>query len=374
VTEGGGSRLDRWLAEHASGVAAAVVALGAAARLLAARGPFLSPDEVLHLQIAGAGNALAVYRDSLHNAHPPLFVLLLHYWKAAAGSDWALRLLPVLFGTLFLAAAWGWARRAVGENAGLLTLVLVALLPSVVGVSAELRGYALLLCMVAAALWALERSLAEGSPAWMAAFGAFGALALLSHYAAFRFAAAALVYAALRLRADPGRRRLAPAWAASAAFLAATALWLASAHVARLRGGALEAEARATWLRESYFRPGEDGVGAFLWRQTLSLFHYLFSSTATGLVALGLFLLGIALLARTRSPAALLLALPLALGAAGGLAGVYPYGGTRHSIDLAPFAAAGAAVGLSRLTGERRWVALAAALALAPAAFLAAGL
>src|SRR5262249_7270010 len=147
VTEAAaGARVERWL-ENRTGVLAAVLGLlGVAARLRAARGPFLTPDEALHLQIAAAGGAGDVYRSSLDNAHPPFFVLLLHAWRNVAHSDWTLRLLPVLFGSLFLWAGWAWARRLAGENAALLTLAFLAFLPSVVILSAELRGYALLLC------------------------------------------------------------------------------------------------------------------------------------------------------------------------------------------------------------------------------------
>src|SRR5206468_11012628 len=102
-----------------------------------------------------------------------------------------------------LGAAWTWAKRLFGEDVGLLILAFVALLPSVVLVSAELRGYALLLCLVAAALSALERGLAESSVAAWAAFAGLGVLALLSHYAALRFAAAAFVYSAVRIAAGP---------------------------------------------------------------------------------------------------------------------------------------------------------------------------
>ncbi|HTR02843.1 MAG TPA: glycosyltransferase family 39 protein [Thermoanaerobaculia bacterium] len=374
MSAAGGSRLERWLAPRASALAALLIALGAAARVAAARGTFLTPDEKLHLQIAGVANAAGVYRTSLDNAHPPLFVLLLHFWMKVVRSDWALRLLPVACGALFLVAVWVWARRLLGDNAGLLALVLLALMPSVVLVSSELRGYALLLSMIAAALAALEKGLDEKSAVWTAAFGVFGALALLSHYAAFRFAAAAVVYSAARLAAGPRDRRLVAAWAGACALLAAVAGALLVTHVARLRGGPLEAEASTTWLRESYFHAGEPGGPlAFLGRQTLSLFHYLYSSTPTGLVALGLYAAAIVFLARGRAPVAVLLALPLLLAAAGGLLAVYPYGGTRHGIDLAVFVSAGAALGLSRVTGERRWVVLAAAVALAPAAFLVAG-
>lgn len=361
----------RW--PRAGVLAGALIALGALARLRAAHAPFLTPDEALHLQIAREPSLLEVYRVSLGNAHPPLFVLLLHVWMKAAHSDWALRLLPVLIGSFALVAGWAWARRLLGDTPGLIALALLALLPSVVLVSSELRGYAVLLCATAAALAALERGIDEGSPAAMAAFGAFGVLALLSHYAAFRFAAAAGVYSALRLFGEARPRRLRAAWAASVAAMAAVAAVLLRTHVPRLRGGPLEAEVRATWLRESYFDSGAEGPFAFLVRQTVSLLHYLFSATAPGVAAFVLYLAGLAVLARRRPAAMLLLAVPPALAAAGGLVGVYPYGGSRHSIDLVLFVGAGAALGLARATGERRWVAVATAAALAPAAFLAAG-
>ena len=353
-------------------LAVAVIALGALARLRAAHAPFLTPDEALHLQIAGAPDLGEVYRVSLGNAHPPLFVLLLHVWMKAARGQWALRLLPVLLGTLALAAGWVWVRRLFGAAAGLFALALYALLPAAVLVTSELRGYALLLATAAAALAALARGLDVASPAALAAFGVFGALALLSHYAAFRILAAAVLYGAVRLIAEPLPRRLRAVFAASAVALGLVALALLGTHVARLRGGALEAEARATWLRESY-RGGGEGAAAFLLRQTLSLFHYLFSATGPAIVGLALYALALVLLVRRRSAAALLLAAPVALAAAGGLLGVYPYGGTRHSIDLVLCVGAAAAFGLARATGERTWVAAATAAALAPAAFLAAG-
>jgi len=207
----------------------------------------------------------------------------------------------------------------------------------------------------------------------MAAFAILGGLALLSHYAALRFAAAAFVYSAVRLAAGPRPRRLVAAWAAAFAVLGAVTVWLARTHLTRLRGGALEAEARSSWLAESYYRPGEENPFLFLVRQTISLFHYLFSSTGAGAVAFLLFVAGVVRLAKGRPPSSLLVSLPLAGAMAAGLLDLYPYGGTRHSIDLVLFTAAGASVGLSFLTGQRRWVVALAAAALAPAAFLAAG-
>ena len=324
----------------------------------------MTPDERLHLQIAGAPTLAETYRSSLSNAHPPLFMLLLHVWSRVVRGPWALRVLPALLGAAATWPAYRFARSAVGEAAGLLALVQLALLPSIVSVSAELRGYAALLLFSAASLWAVERATAEDGRARSGLWAATSALALLSHYAAVWVVAATALYGAIRL----GRRALRPAWIGANASVAAVCalLWLTQASV--LRGGALEAEAKATWLAESYHLPGRESALAFLLRQTEALFAHLYSTRVAGVAALVLALVGVALLLRRRSPVAVLLAAPFAATAAAGLAGIYPYGGTRHSIELALFAAPAVGVALARATGERLTVALVLALALLPAA------
>jgi uncharacterized membrane protein len=361
--------VEGWLRRHTDAAALILLAAGLAARLLAGRGPYLGSDEKLHLQIANAGGVLDVYRLSLENAHPPLFVLLLHFWKAVARSEWQLRLLPIGLATAGLWAAYRWASALFGRAAGLMALACLALLPTLVLLSAELRGYALMLCFVSAALMSLERALAEKSAGWFALSAAFTALALLSQYGAFRFVPAAFVYALARLRAAGYPPSAFRAWAASQAAVAAVAAFLYGSHVSRLRGSAIEQEARTTWLSSSYFHPGEENPFGYCARQTLALFRHLFSSPVAGALALALTVGAIAWLASTRQPAALLLALPFVAGIVAGLLGLYPYGGTRHSIDLALFASAAVGLGLARLGGERLWWAVALAAVLAPAAF-----
>jgi uncharacterized membrane protein len=346
-----------------------VVALGLVARMLAARGAYLMPDEALHLEVAGARTLAETYARSRTTAHPPLFMFLLHFWKPLSASEWQSRLLPVAIGGPFLWAAYRWIRRLFGTSAALATLVLLAFLPSLVLLSAELRGYALLLWLTAAALGALERALQTRSPLWMAVYGILGGLALLSHYAAVWFIAAAFVYTAVRLRGDRPPGRVVAAWAASEALLAALLVLLYVTHVSRLHGGALETEARTDWLRTSYFHPEREGALEFLGRQTLALFQYFFSTRVGGILALALFLGAVAWLAVKRQPSAVLLALPFLLAAAAGLADVYPYGGTRHAAGLTLFAAAGVGFAVTRLSGNRLWIVLLLFAALVPAGF-----
>lgn len=364
--------VERWLEEHSDAVALLFVLLGLLARLRAADAPFFQPDEVLHLRIASAATLADTYRESLTNAHPPLFYVLLRGWRRVAHSDWALRLLPAAFGTAFLWSAWRWAAGTLGRACGLITLACLAFLPSVVVVSAELRGYALLLWAIGSALWALEEAFAARSIRMLWLFTALSASALATHYSAFLFLAAAGAYAAVRLAFERPPRRFLLAWVAGQALLGALAVFFYATHIAHLRGSPLEQEVQGTWLQEAFLRQGQ-GAAAFLARRTLSLFQYFFSTKAGGAVALVLFLCGIAILAARRRPVAILLAVPFALAAAGGLLAVYPYGGTRHDVDLAIFAYSGAGFALARLTGERLWAAVAVAAALVVSGFLVSG-
>jgi len=344
------------------------VALGLAARLLAARGPFM-PDEAWHLRIASAPDLAGVYRASLESAHPPLFFAILHFWKDVARTDWQLRLLPVAFGAAFLWAAYRWAVVAFGKIAALFALALLAFLPAVVLLSAELRAYGLVLWLLALHLRALERGLARRSAAPFGISALFGALALLTHYGAAFVLLASLLYSAVRIRSERLPPRVAAAWLAPQAALALLAAGLYRSHISTLRGGALEQDAQTRWLTASYFHAGRESAPGFVARQTLALFDFLFSTRAAGVAALLLFALAVAHLAIRRRPAALLLAVPFAATAAAGLAAAYPYGGSRHGVALALFACAGAGLALARASGERTWVAGLLGAVLCPAAF-----
>lgn len=351
----------------------ALIALGLAARLLAARRAVLMPDELWHLRVADARSLFGVYRASLDTAHPPLFMVLLHFWRPLARSEWQLRLLPVAFGAAFLLSAYRWVRFAFGEAASLAALALLSFLPSLVLLSTELRAYGLMLWLLAASLGALERAFEGESIRALGLSAIWAGLALLTHYSALWVVTSAFVYAAVRIRSEFRPASFRRAWLGSQAALAALCLVLYVTHVAKLRGGALEQDAQSRWLHDSYFQGGDTSPLRFAARQTLSLFAHVFSTPAAGAAALLLFLTALVWLAREDRPMALLLVLPFLVNLGVGLAGLYPYGGTRHSIFLGLFACAGAGTALARVTRDRRWVSVGLALLLAPAGFAAGG-
>ena len=362
----GGARSESWLSRHCDHLALAIVGLGFGIRILAAQGRALSGDEAVHFLLSGMPRALDVYRGSLNNAHPPLFFFLLRFWIRLGSSELFLRLLPAALGGGFLWVAYRWISVLASRSAALMALVLLSFSPALVALSAEVRNYALLLLLTAAALLLFERAMEKRSPLRIAASSAFLSLALLTHYSAFFVALALFVYGLVRLRRERPPAGLVRTWAACQAGVGLLCLVLAATHVARLRGGSLERLVRTRMLRAEYFQADQDGPLDFLVRQTGAVFRYLCGSAAAGTVACLLALAGLVILARRRSASALLLALPFLLGAGASLLDLYPYGGTRHSAFLLLFASAAISVALSSLAAGRLWPAMILVVVLAP--------
>jgi Predicted membrane protein len=305
-------------------------------RIVAARDRYLSPDEALHVEAASAPSMINAYENSQFLAHPPLFFLLLHFWLRAGRSEFFLRLLPAVFGVGFLWFAHRWAGRLFGRTAGLTTLFLVALSPAFLPLSAEVRGYSLLLFLSAAALAEFENALEARSPARMVGFSLLLYLAILAHYAALFITMSLFVYALVRFWRGRPPRRVLWIWAVFQAGAAALYLFLYFTQVARLRG--TEAVQTLTGpLASSYFHHDRETASGFLVRQTADLSRYLFGSRLAAAVVILLAAAGVVSLALKRRPSALLVALPCLLGAACGLTALYPFGGTRHSAYLLPF-------------------------------------
>lgn len=343
----GARRLDHWFLAYADLAALAVVLVGLAVLLSATRGRYLSPDEALHFELANQPRFLDVYRSSRWNAHPPLFFLILRVWLGLGHSESFLRLLPAVSSGIFLWFSYRWTSRLFGKRTGFLTLLVLALTPIFIPLSEEVRGYSLLLLLCAAALAEFELAIQTRSPSRMAAFSVILYLAILTHYSALFVTMSAFVYAVIRFRAEWLPRRVVGTWAVFQVGVAALYAFLYFTQVAALRGSEIERQAMTGWLDTSYFHRGREAASWFVVRQTVDLFCYLFGSPVAAAIAFLFVAVGVISLARKRNPAALLLLLPFLFGAVAGVFGLYPFGGTRHSSYLLPFAAAAIGVGAS---------------------------
>jgi len=202
-------------------------------------------------------------------------------------------------------------------------------------------------------------------------------LALLTHYAALIFTASIAVYGLLRIVALRPTGRLVTAWIIAQTGGMAVIAFLWKTHISVIRHRSLTQDVAQSYLRSSLFHPRQENALVFLARANLRLFHFLFSEGAVSMLGMLLFVVGIVALLgdcdnrdRGRRPSnrqlGVLLLLPFAINCAAALAGVYPYGGTRHNSYLAILAMPGIAFAVGRWRPGRRWAGpLAVAIALA---------
>ncbi|HKS72242.1 MAG TPA: glycosyltransferase family 39 protein, partial [Terriglobales bacterium] len=280
-------------------------------------------------------------------------------------------------GTAFCWFLYRWIALVFGRTAAWVGLIFCSFLPPLIALSSEVRQYGLLLCLLGAALYLVERALAAKSPVEMLLAYVCVWLAVWTHYSALLFAAGLGAYLFFRLMEDgfPGSVKI--AWGASQIVLLALFDFLYRTHLERLNAG--QAITSQPWLANSVFHPERQSFFVFVLGRSFGVFQFVFGQLAVGDVAGVLFLLGVVSL--IRRPAqfmpserdskmharwiALLLALPFALNCGAALLGAYPYGGTRHSAFLIPFAFAGVGLGLAWLLKRDGMRAVAATLAIA---------
>jgi hypothetical protein len=345
---------------------ALVLLAGLAARLYEAWAYFLNPDEGLHFLLASQPSLDLAYKAALTNAHPPLLILLLHYWRGLGHSELILRMPSVLAGTACCWIAYQWLKMVSDRSTAFTGLLLFAFAPSLIGLSAEVRQYALLLFFISGCLYLAERAIRNDSIPAMILFSLSLYGALLTHYSSFIFAFSFGLYMLARLYPYGKHPRLVAVWGACQIGALALAGYYLITHVGRLRQSGMAQGIAETWLRKSIFHPGEKHVAVFVTAQTLRVFTYLLSHGVAGTVTLLAFLVGmVSLVRRDKAPGekrptprelALLLALPFVLNCGMALAGLYPYGATRHNAFLALFGLSGAAVGLALWKPRRNWI------------------
>src|ERR1700674_931022 len=104
---------------HAAALPLFLIAGCLAARLVLAHRTFLNPDEVLHYLLSAQASLALVYKASLTTAHPPLLLVLLHYWRLLGNSELVLRLTSVLTGTAFCWIMFQWLQRVSDRSSAL---------------------------------------------------------------------------------------------------------------------------------------------------------------------------------------------------------------------------------------------------------------
>ncbi len=317
---------------------------------------YVGYDSFWHVFIARQDTWRELWQEIESNAHPPIYYLCLRAAMAVFGySLLAYRMVSIAAILISIPVLARVVARVTGNRPlGVVAGAAFGLSYCAVDVGLEVRGYALLVCLLLTAFLAYLDWL-DADPGRIPlrsriVFAASLSAALLTHYAAFFFLGAALATLGLlmvaderwrvRLRTEARHHRLAFGGMFAVPVVAAAGAYLL--HARNWRAGQL------IHVPDFMYDPGRESVFAFLGRTTRDLVVLFFPSLGAEVAMLAaVILLGLAiwLLARQTAraslgavPLAFLLTL-LVLNAAGGLAGRYPYGGAlRHEIFLFPFA------------------------------------
>lgn len=189
------------------GFAAIVVATGVALRFWADSDLWL--DEALTVNISRLSPS-DILESLRHEAHPPVYYLLLHAWMQVFGeSDAAVRALSGVFAVLALPLAWLAGGRLAGRAGGMATLLLVASSPFIIRYASEARMYSLVVLLVLAAWLGVRRALERPSVARLLVVALLTGLLLLTHYWALYLLMATVLGMAWRWRRSSGDDRVA---------------------------------------------------------------------------------------------------------------------------------------------------------------------
>jgi hypothetical protein len=136
---------------------------------------------------------------------------------------------------------------------------LVTFRPSMIGLSADLRQYPLMLMFTSAGANLLEQAFARNSPGMMLLSSGSLRLAMLSDYSGFLFAASVGIYAVFRMFARQPSTGVVVAWTAGQVAGLGLAWFLYTRHIKRLAAGypgAQNLRHVADWyLRQFYYHP-----------------------------------------------------------------------------------------------------------------------
>ena len=353
----------------------ALLATGFVVRIWHASGTFLNSDEVMHFAAGNQTSWLQSYKVSLAISHPPLLIFVLHIWRALGTSELMLRMPSILAGMAFCWLTFRWAEMLFEKTVAWMIYVFVLFLPSSIELSTEIRQYALFLAFAIASAYLLERALFKNSGAAMLLSGICLWLAIGSHFSAFLFAPALGIYALWRMLRHRPPHGVIAAWVAGQLVAVTLCGFLYVTQIRQLSqyfGGqdATQGWMGNAYLSHSYFIPGNVNPLVFIIGRTVGIFQYVFRQLLVGDIAFILFVVGVIIVFRSRPTSSritsrqlgCLLLLPFATNCAAALFRAYPYGGTRHSCLLIPFALAGVSVTLDWLLKHKLSSGMAAAL------------
>ncbi len=328
-----------WPAEY-WGVVAVVLA-GLWIRVAGLSEYWLSPDEGIYYSALTYGSFRDFWAEVAAHAHPPLYYLVLRGAGALTWDFVTLRLLSAVSGAVAIWAMWAVGRELGGEGragrvSGFVTAGLVAFSAPAIVLSQVIRPYALLTALIALALLGLLRYRRTPRASLLAGYAAFSAAAMLTHFSALMaWCVCAILIVADRLSGRMRGRDFTRLLGASVVPAVVFATLLVQ-HLARMRQSAYASAMLGPggWLEQQMV-----GSPADAWR-VLAEFQVFSVPAAFAGGAAVLFVGGVVGVALVEDDRALPILAGVAIGGSllASALGLYPFGQSRHSAWLVPFA------------------------------------
>lgn len=121
-------------------------------------------------------------RNVLRTQPFPFYYATLHLWARLGSSEWMLRLLSAMAGTLCVPLLYEIVRFCLGRPSAGFAALILAISPLHIWYSQEARMYALGTLLALGATWAFLRALESGRWGWWGAYACLSALAMYAFY------------------------------------------------------------------------------------------------------------------------------------------------------------------------------------------------
>src|SRR5207245_11431670 len=105
-------------------LASSLLTAGFLLRVIWAASVFLNADEAMHYVLSTQPSFALTYQATLSTAHPPLFIIMLHYWSHVGTSEFILRLPSLLAGTAFCWIIFFWLMQVTDNTMAVIGLCL----------------------------------------------------------------------------------------------------------------------------------------------------------------------------------------------------------------------------------------------------------
>lgn len=128
-------------------------------------------------------NYAEILQFTAADVHPPMYYWALKAWTTVFGTtEVAFRSLSILFGGMALSGAFLLARRYFSRSIAAVSLLFLALSPTLIRYSDEARMYTMAAVIVLAATYVLTKATASGKKSWWVTYGILVSFGMWTHY------------------------------------------------------------------------------------------------------------------------------------------------------------------------------------------------